>query len=202
MQILDLAGATGAIREQSAALLVEGFERPAGWPTLDAARQEVAEVIRGGFAIAMIDDTGVLGWCGGLPEYAGRVWELHPMVVHPRYRRRGIGRALAAAFEAEAARRGGLTAMLGTDDDAGMTSLADVDLYRDVAGQIAAIRDLGGGHPFVFYSRLGYVVTGVVPDANGRGRPDILMSKRLQTVSGSRAGGSPGPSPAPPDGVA
>jgi aminoglycoside 6'-N-acetyltransferase I len=48
-----------------------------------------------------------------------------------------------------------------------------------VPGHISALRDLGRGHPFLFYRRLGYVVTGVMPDANGRGRPDIYMSKSL-----------------------
>ena len=101
------------------------------------------------------------------------------MVVRREYRRRGMGRALVAAFEAEASRRGALTATLGTDDDSGMTSLADIDLYEDVTRRIAELHDLGRSHPFLFYRKLGYVVTGVVPDANGRGRPDIYMSKRL-----------------------
>jgi aminoglycoside 6'-N-acetyltransferase I len=57
--------------------------------------------------------------------------------------------------------------------------MADVDVYADVARHIAGLRDLGRGHPFLFYRKLGYVVTGVLPDANGRGRPDIFMSKRL-----------------------
>ena len=70
-----------------------------------------------------------------------------------------------------------LTVTLGTDDDSGMTSLAGVDLYTDRPRQIAALRDLGRGHPFVFYRKLGFVVTGVMPDANGPGRPDIYMSK-------------------------
>jgi aminoglycoside 6'-N-acetyltransferase I len=55
-----------------------------------------------------------------------------------------------------------------------------VDLYQDPARHIAEIRDLGRGHPFGFYQKLGYVITGVMPDANGRGRPDIYMSKRLR----------------------
>jgi aminoglycoside 6'-N-acetyltransferase I len=101
------------------------------------------------------------------------------MVVRRERRRLGIGRALVAAFEDEAGRRGGLTATLGTDDDAGMTSLSGVNLYDDVPHHIAALRDLGRSHPFLFYRRMGYVVTGVVPDANGPGRPDILMSKSL-----------------------
>ena len=177
--IADLGAQPSLIREQAAALLVDGFAEPRGWPTHELAREEVASVLRAGFARAAMDGNNLLGWIGGQPEYAGRVWELHPMVVHIEYRRRGIGRALVQAFEAEASLRGALTATLGTDDDSGMTSLADVDLYDDVVGHIAKLRDLGRGHPFLFYRKLGYVVTGVIPDANGRGRPDIYMSKRL-----------------------
>jgi aminoglycoside 6'-N-acetyltransferase I len=180
MQIADLAEQPSAVLEQAATLLVQGFDEPRGWPTLELAREEVASVMRDGFARAMVDGNVVLGWVGGLPEYGGRVWELHPMVVRREYRRQGIGRALVAAFEAEATRRGALTATLGTDDDSGMTSLAGADLYTDVPRHIAELRDLGRGHPFLFYRNLGYVVTGVMPDANGYGRPDIYMSKNLR----------------------
>lgn len=179
MTIADLGTQPEQIQEQAAALLVEGFDEPRGWPTLELARDEVAAVLQQGFARAAVEESTLLGWVGGLPDYAGRVWELHPMVVRREYRRRGIGRALVDVFEAEARRRGALTATLGTDDDAGMTSLADVDLYEDVPRHLAGLRDLGRSHPFLFYRKLGYVVTGVVPDANGRGRPDIYMSKGL-----------------------
>jgi aminoglycoside 6'-N-acetyltransferase I len=121
----------------------------------------------------------LLGWVGGLPEYDGRVWELHPIVVRREHRHHGIGRALVAAFEAEAAARGAVTVTLGTDDDSGMTSLSNVDLYDDLPRKLADLRDLGRCHPFLFYQKLGYVVTGVMPDANGPGRPDIYMSKRI-----------------------
>src|SRR6185503_5333947 len=179
MIIVDLATQPDSVREQAAALLVNDFEEPRGWPTLVTAREEVAHVLEEGFARAALDDAILLGWVGGLPEYAGRVWELHPMVVARAHRRRGIGRTLVDAFEAEVRTRGALTITLGTDDDSGMTSLADVDLYLDVPGHIAQLRDLGRNHPFLFYQRLGYVVTGVMPDANGSGKPDIYMSKRV-----------------------
>lgn len=179
MLITDLAGQPQPILEQAAALLVEGFHEPRGWPTIELAREEVSTVLRDGFARAMVDGAVVAGWIGGLPEYSGRVWELHPMVVRREFRRRGIGRALVAAFETEARSRGALTATLGTDDDSAMTSVADVNLYEDLPRRIAEIRDLGRGHPFLFYRKLGYVITGLMPDANGPGRPDIFMSKRL-----------------------
>jgi hypothetical protein len=105
MEIVDLAQQPAAIVDQAATLLAEEFDAPRGWPTLDAARDEVATVPREGFGRAMLD--------------------------------------------------------------------------------------LGRMHPFLFYRKLGYVVTGVMPDANGRGRPDIFMSKRLSAASGSPAGSEP-----------
>jgi aminoglycoside 6'-N-acetyltransferase I len=180
MEIVDLASQPERIREQAATLLVEHFDEPSGWPSLVMARKEVGQVIRDGFARAMLDGEALLGWIGGLPEYNGRVWELHPLVVRRNHRRRGIGRTLVAAFESEAAGRGALTITLGTDDDSGMTSLSGVDLYSDLPRHIAQLRDLGRSHPFLFYRKLGFVVTGVMPDANGPGRPDIYMSKPVQ----------------------
>jgi aminoglycoside 6'-N-acetyltransferase I len=177
---VDLAEQSAAIREQAATLLVDHFGEPKGWPDIMAARREVTRVGEEGFVRAMVAGDSLLGWIGGLPEYDGRVWELHPLVVHRDHRRQGIGCALVQAFEAEVGRRGGLTATLGTDDDSGMTSLSDTDLYADLPGHLAGIHDLGRGHPFLFYRKLGYVVTGVMPDANGRGRPDIYMSKAIR----------------------
>ncbi|MEX1185888.1 MAG: GNAT family N-acetyltransferase [Gemmatimonadaceae bacterium] len=179
MRIVDLEEGPAGIREQAAVMLVDEFIEPRGWPSIEKAREEVAAVIRDGFARAAIEGDLVLGWIGGLPEYHGRVWELHPLVVRSDRRRHGIGRALVASFEQEAARRGALTATLGTDDDSGMTSLAHIRLYDDLPRHIAGLLDLGRSHPFLFYRRLGYVVTGVMPDANGRGKPDIYMSKVL-----------------------
>jgi aminoglycoside 6'-N-acetyltransferase I len=179
MMIVDLA-AQPLLQERAAELLVDGFDEPRGWPTIESGRDEVRYVLAHGFARAMLESGTVLGWIGGLPEYNGRVWELHPLVVRRDQRRRGIGRRLVEAFEAEARLRGAFTVTLGTDDDSGMTSLSGADLYDSIQRHIAELRDLGRGHPFLFYRKLGYVVTGVLPDANGPGRPDIYMSKRVR----------------------
>lgn len=180
MDLVDLATQPAEIRDQAARLLHDSFNHTNGWPTLAAASQEVAQIVRVGFARACLEDETLLGWIGGLPEYGGRVWELHPIVVLPASRRRGLGRALVAAFEAEAAARGALTVTLGTDDDQGITSLAGANLYLDIPRHIAELRDLGRNHPFLFYQKLGFVVTGVMPDANGPGLPDIYMSKPIR----------------------
>lgn len=179
MQPIDLAAQPTQVRRDAARLLVDEFTEPSGWTDLASAEAELERIIAEGFARAVVDGERVLGWIGGLPEYSGRVWELHPLVVRRTDRRRGIGRALVTAFEEEVSARGALTVMLGTDDDAGMTSLSWVDLYDDLPAHVAQVRDLGRWHPFLFYRMLGYVVSGVVPDANGRGRPDILMAKRV-----------------------
>ena len=179
MMVVDLASQPRPILDAAAQLLVSEFDAPSGWANMDAAGVEVARVLEDGIARAALLDDQFVGWVGALPEYQGRVWELHPLVVRREYRGRGIGRSLVVALESEVSARGGLTITLGTDDDGGMTSLAGVDLYADVPGFLRDLRDLGRRHPFMFYHRLGFTVTGVMPDANGLGRPDIFMSKRV-----------------------
>jgi len=181
MHIIDLRSASEAAIQQAAVLLVEGFKThwPDAWPDLEAALQEVHESLATDRICRVAhEDNTVLGWIGGIPQYHGNVWELHPLVVKADRQRTGIGQALVFDFEQQVQAREGLTITLGTDDEDNMTSLSGVDLYPDPWNHIARIRNLKG-HPYEFYQRLGYVITGVVPDANGLGRPDILMSKRV-----------------------
>ena len=120
----------------------------------------------------------VLGWIGALPEYEGNAWELHPLIVHPAHQGKGIGRALVADLEEQVRARDGLTLYLGTDDEDFMTSLSQVDLYENPWEHIANIRNLKG-HPYEFYQKMGFTIVGVIPDANGWNKPDIMMAKRV-----------------------
>jgi aminoglycoside 6'-N-acetyltransferase I len=183
MEIVELRVDDTAAIEQTAAILVAGFrtQAPTAWPDLDAAREEVrASCAEGRLSLIARDDAGaVLGWIGGEAQYDGHVWELHPLVVDPARQGRGIGRALVAALETRVRERGGLTLLLGTDDEVDQTSLSGIELYPEPLAHLAAIRNLRR-HPFGFYQRLGFTIVGVIPDANGFGKPDILMAKSLR----------------------
>jgi aminoglycoside 6'-N-acetyltransferase I len=177
--IADLdPGDVEAIR-QAAELLVDGFRD--AWPDTDAAHREVRGSLgEGRICRVALDESGaVLGWTGGISSYGGNVWELHPLVVRPDLRRRGIGRALVADLEERVRERGGYTLWLGTDDESGMTTLSGADLYPNVLDHLANIENLGG-HPYEFYQRVGFSIVGVMPDANGPGKPDIYMAKRCR----------------------
>jgi aminoglycoside 6'-N-acetyltransferase I len=181
MHIRPLTPDDKAAMEAVADLLHRGLDPPeAGWPDWQAALDEVRESLAEDRLSLLAEDASgvVLGWIGAIRQYDGHVWELHPLVVHPAHRRRGIGRALVQALEREVAARGANTLMLGTDDVSCATSLGGVDLYPDVWTHVAAIRNLRG-HPYTFYQRLGFVIVGVLPDANGPGKPDIYMAKRV-----------------------
>lgn len=168
--------------EQAAEILTLAFREhwPNAWPDMASAREEVHEMLdKDHICLAAVLDGRVVGWIGGLPEYGGNVWELHPLAVHPEFQGRGIGRTLVSAFEDEVRARGGLTIMLGTDDEDDSTSLSGKDLFADPFAEIQAIRNFKN-HPYSFYEKMGYRIIGVLPDANGPGRPDIMMGKSLR----------------------
>jgi aminoglycoside 6'-N-acetyltransferase I len=164
---------------QTAAILVEGFKEhwPRAWPDIPSALAEVRESFGTGRISRVAVDRGgnVLGWIGGISQYRGNVWELHPLVVRPDVQNQGIGRALVKDLVQRVREVGGLVIWAGTDDEDGMTTLSGVDLFPDVLGRLRGIKNVRG-HPYEFYQKLGFVLTGVMPDANGRGKPDIFMA--------------------------
>ena len=182
MNIIDLGtGGTNA-RRQATELLVEGFAEhwPRAWPDMDAAKRTVRdELAKGGICRGALDATGgLLGWTSAEPIYDGYVWELNIIAVRPSMQRMGIGRALIEDLEEQVRERGGLTIWLGSDDEDGMTSLAGVDLFPDPLAHLAAIRNYKG-HPYEFYRKVGFSIAGVLPDANGLGKPDIFLAKSV-----------------------
>src|SRR5262245_17032103 len=138
-QIRDLPNEDNAIH-QAAEILVAAMaiNWPDAWPSLDDGLEEVHEMLaKDRICRAAMAGEKVLGWIGGIPEYDGNVWELHPMAVHPDYQNNGIGSALVRDLEQQVAARGALTLMLGTDDENNATSLSSLDLYEDILGYLA-----------------------------------------------------------------
>lgn len=180
MQIVDMRTLDASQLKQAAQMLTD--ELPQGWATFDDAMEEIDELFSyedGVLFLAAVENGEVHGWSGILSEYNGRVFELHPLVVRRDKQGRGIGSALIDAISAAAKERGALTLMLGADDEGpvGETSFANVDLYDDLPTRIREFDP--GTHQSAFYMKNGFKIVGVMPDANGRGKPDIFMAKPL-----------------------
>lgn len=179
MQIINMTQVNKAQIIQAARILTDSL--PIGWPTLQDAMDEIKErLIPENTLLVAVEDGIVIGWGGILaPTYNGNVFELHPLAVRSNKRNQGIGRTIVTALEYEARKQGGLTIHLGADDEIGdgETSFANVDLFDDLPGKINNFT--AGTHQSGFYLKLGYKIIGVMPNANGIGKPDIYFGKEL-----------------------
>ena len=182
VRITDVEASDESLVQAIAAMLVVGFRQkaPEAYPDVPTATAEVREssapdrVSR----VALDDQGRAVGWIGAIKHYNGHTWELHPLVVKLDQQRRGIGRALVRDLEQRVVALGGTTIYLGTDDEQSQTSIAGIDLYPNVWQHVRNITNFRD-HPYEFYQKLGFVIVGVIPDANGFGKPDILMAKRV-----------------------
>ena len=128
--------------------------------------------------IAVDEETdNVLGWICGSETYNEHIWEIQPLVVRREYHNYGIGRELISKFEKMASMRDGRTIILGTQNDG--TSLEGVDVYDDIAGNIKNIKNITH-NVYEFYLKCGFKIVGLIPDAGGFGKTDILMAKRIK----------------------
>ncbi|MET0274945.1 MAG: GNAT family N-acetyltransferase [Phenylobacterium sp.] len=179
MRIVAFEDLTPDQLAEAARILRDAFAHmPAAFPG-DEAGEEVEGFLSDPdrSALAALEGETLVGWVGVVETYS-HAWELHPLAVDPPRQRHGVGARLVHALETQVKAKGVLTLYLGTDDDFGGTSLHGRDLFPDVAGKIAGLAETAG-HPFAFYRKQGYEVVGLIPDANGAGKPDILMAKRL-----------------------
>jgi aminoglycoside 6'-N-acetyltransferase I len=178
MQTINMAQLNKTQIIQAAQILTDSL--PLGWPTLDDAMNEINELlVPQNTLLAVVENDTVLGWGGILSKYDGHVFEIHPLAVRSDRRKQGLGKAIVAALEDEARKQGGLTMLACADDEKGNggTSFANVDLYEDLPEKIKYFSP--GTHQSGFYLKLGYKIIGVMPDANGPGKPDIYLGKRL-----------------------
>lgn len=152
---------------------------PDSYRDLSEAMDDLIDILKAeGLLFVAEEDGDLVGVIGAVKQYPS-AWELHPLVVAPSERGRGVGRALVMRLESELRERGALVVYLGTDDERFATSLSEGDLFMDTFGKIGRIRNFAR-HPYGFYVRCGYAIVGVIPDANGFHKPDIIMAKRLR----------------------
>lgn len=181
MQIVPLTTlACAPLQEQLALMLNQAFPLQDGYPTLAAAREEVQAALHSERInlVALDENQNALGWIGAIRSYRGRAYELHPLVVRADRRQRGIGSRLVQELEAQLRQLGVMTVYLGTDDVNNQTSIGGVDVYPEPLRHAIQLQSINN-HPLAFYQKLGYKVVGIIPDANGFGKPDIFMAKRL-----------------------
>lgn len=181
LEFIDLHQADDAILKQAAQVLFDVFSTTtSSWQTIDEAYAEVLACIEDEkICIGIIETNELIGWIGLQPMYGNITWELHPMVISKQHQHKGLGTLLLTHLESIARNKGVLTILLGTDDENGQTSLYGKELYgTDIFSALKNIKNLNR-HPFEFYQKRGYQIVGVFPDANGIGKPDIWMGKRL-----------------------
>ncbi len=175
MEFILLDGTQKTYLQQAAGILRQAFPHCYG----DCAEEEVQEMLEEGkLALGAVLAGRLVGLAGAVPRYDLTAWELHPLAVEESCRSQGVGSALVRELERRLKEKGCLTLYLGSDDEDGSTTLSEGNLFEDTFAKIRNIRNLKN-HPFTFYQKLGYQIIGVIPDANGLGKPDIWMGKSL-----------------------
>lgn len=149
------------------------------WPDMKSAINEIEECIEDpNITLGLCINDQLVGWAGIRPMY-DKTWELHPLVVNPKFQNSGFGKKLMFEIEAKAKEQGIIGLVLGTDDEYEGTSLSEVDISEsNIFSEINDIKNLKR-HPFEFYKKCGYMIVGIIPNANGIRKPDIWMWKNV-----------------------
>ena len=180
MKIIDATNEAN-LNQQMAEILLDGFSDTgtAAWSTIEECQKEAQNSLPQEriSRIAVDENSKVLAWTIGDGVY-DVTWELELLVVRRDSKLKRIGRKMLIDFENEVKKRKGTSVFIGSDDENNRTSLGGIELYPDPLEHLAKLRNLGG-HPYEFYLKCGYTITGVIPHANGFGKPDIWMTKRL-----------------------
>jgi aminoglycoside 6'-N-acetyltransferase I len=144
------------------------------------AENEIMRVFQQGsiFIIRVIDEQ-IVGMIGARPTHGSTGYELFPHVVSPDKQNQGMGSVLLQMLETELSKRQATVLFLATEDEMGETSISDIDLFEDPFPSLQELKS-DSTHPYVYYRKRGFKVFGVIPDAFGIGKPDIIMAKRIK----------------------
>ncbi len=125
----------------------------------------------------MVDDANnAVGWIGAIWDKDG--WEIHPIADVPKAQRQGIGFVLVEEICKLARESGAAAVRAGTSDETNATSFSSVNLYEN---PYAAMQNFKApeDHAVNFWIKAGFTLVGVLPDAEGLGKPGIHFSKRV-----------------------
>jgi aminoglycoside 6'-N-acetyltransferase I len=149
-------------------------------PTVEDARKQVLKALAPNRICRVLLNPGdhPLGWIAAIPLHHGRIWEIHPLVVSIPEQGKGYGRTLVRDLERLVQQAGALGLIAGTSDETDATTLYGVDLYKNPLDALANIRSKRK-HAYEFWLKIGFSIVGVMPDAEGRGKPAILLAKRI-----------------------
>lgn len=181
MKIID-ATKDENLNKQMAEILLDGFSDTGtqAWSTMEECNKEVSDSLAEEkiSRIAINEEGEVIAWTIGDEIYTNYTWELALLVVKRNSKAKGVGRKMLKDFEEQVLKRGGSVVFLGSDDENNRTSLGGIELYPNPLEHLANIKNLDN-HPYEFYQKCGYTIIGVIPHANGFGKPDIWLTKQL-----------------------
>lgn len=151
-------------------------------PTPEAALGELLDVSRTTDAITFValNLAGeVCGLASASPYRSSAMLRMQLLVVDPPFQRRGVGRTLLRTVEEAGRELGMSTLMIALDDEAGLTPLAGRSLFPDPLAPMTKFVP-PAAHPSTFLKRMGYALTGVLPEAAGPGRPELWFARSLE----------------------
>ena len=150
------------------------------WPDLETALIEVDECIQEpNICLGIKADNELAGWIGLRPMYE-KTWELHPMVIKKEHQGKGYGKQLLYELERLGRLKGVIGIFAGSDDETNSTSLSERELNEEnIFQEIMNVKNYKN-HPYEFYRKCGYIITGIIPNANGLKKPDILLWKDIR----------------------
>ena len=168
--------------EQAVKILLETFPRAGMWPDIDEkqAFEEVDKCVdTENICIGIKINAKLIGWVGLRPMYE-KTWELQPLVISNDYQGKGFGRILINEVEKIARKKGIIGIFCGSDDETNKTSLSEKEITsKNIFEEIITIKNYKN-HPFEFYVKCGYSIIGIIPNANGLKKPDILLWKDIR----------------------
>ena len=168
--------------EQAAKILLEAFPTAGMWPDIDEkqALETLNECIAdGNICLGIKINAKLIGWTGLRPMYE-KTWELQPMAICTEFQGKGYGKILLNEMERIAREKGIIGIFVGSDDETDKTSLSEKEITgENILEEIKNIKNYKN-HPFEFYIKCGYSIVGIIPNANGPKKPDILLWKDLR----------------------